>query len=85
MYASSKKVARIFINGNVIKDGNEKRVNLNAAYFRSLHLGKSVKAMPSKKNKSINNKFNPLQGIATDAVFLADENVSQKLNYERES
>lgn len=76
MYTSSKKVARIFIDGNVIKAEDGKRITLNTAYFRSLHLSKSVNIVASKKFKSINNRFNPMRGITTHAVFLVDGNVS---------
>ncbi|KAI7896604.1 nucleotide-diphospho-sugar transferase, partial [Mucor mucedo] len=76
MYTSSKKVARILIDGNVIKAEDGKRITLNTAYFRSLHLSKSVNIVASKKFKSINNRFNPMRGITTHAVFLVDGNVS---------
>lgn len=76
MYASSKKVARVFINGNVIKGEDGEKLILNASYFRSLHLRKPIKAVNYKKFRSVNNRFNPIQGINTDAVFIADENVS---------
>lgn len=79
MYASSKKVASIYINGNVIKDEDGERIMLNAAYLRSLHLHKPVRAVPRGHFKSVNNKFNPIQGIQTTAVFLADENVLTSL------
>jgi hypothetical protein len=76
VYASSNKVARIFINGNMIKDEQGKRVVLNTSYLRSLRLRKTVKAIGRGSFSSANNKFNPIQGITTDAVYLADENVS---------
>lgn len=76
MYASSKKVHQIFINGNSIRDQHGNRFSLNQAYLRSLKLRKPVKAIARGPYNTVNWKFNPIQGITTDAVFLADENVS---------
>lgn len=76
MYASSKKVHQIFIHGNSIKDQHGKRFSLNQAYLRSLKLRKPVKAIARGSYNTVNWKFNPIQGITTDAVYLADENVS---------
>jgi hypothetical protein len=81
MYASSNKVASIYINGNAIKDDDGERLVLNQAYLRGLLLPKPVRAVPRGKFKSVNNKFNPIQGIMTSAVFLADENVSSYLSF----
>lgn len=76
MYASSKKVNQIFINGNSIKDQHGKRFSLNQAYLRSLKLRKPIKALARGIYNTANWKFNPIQGMITDSVFLADENVS---------
>ena len=79
MYASSKKVAQIFIHGNTIKDENGKTITLNSAYLKSLKLRKPTKVVPRDPFASVNSKFNPIQGITTQAVFLADENVLTSL------
>ncbi|CEP13961.1 hypothetical protein [Parasitella parasitica] len=79
VYASSKKVYQIFINGNSIKDQHGKRFSLNQAYLRSLKLRKPVKANARGSYSTVNWKFNPIQGITTDAVFLADENIITSL------
>ncbi|KAL7319851.1 hypothetical protein PS15m_002938 [Mucor circinelloides] len=79
MYASSKKVHQIFINGNSIRDQHGNRFSLNQAYLRSLKLRKPVKAIARGSYNTVNWKFNPIQGITTDAVFLADENIITSL------
>ncbi|CAO0791290.1 unnamed protein product [Mucor circinelloides] len=79
MYASSKKVHQIFINGNSIRDQHGNRFSLNQAYLRSLKLRKPVKAIARGPYNTVNWKFNPIQGITTDAVFLADENIITSL------
>ncbi|RCI05935.1 hypothetical protein CU098_005444, partial [Rhizopus stolonifer] len=48
-------------------------------FLRKLRLGKHVKVVQHGHFKSVNNKFNPIQGITTDAVFLANENTSTSL------
>jgi lipopolysaccharide biosynthesis glycosyltransferase len=77
IYASSNKVAQIFINGDVVKDEQGKQMVLSTNYLRSLRLRKPIKAVARGSFESINNKFNPIQGINTNAVYLADENVRQ--------
>ncbi|KAI8088071.1 nucleotide-diphospho-sugar transferase [Gilbertella persicaria] len=75
-YASFSRVHQIFIHGNTSiqnEDGN--RLTLTS-FLRKLRLGKHVKVVQHGHFKSVNNKFNPIQGITTDAVFLANENVS---------
>ncbi|KAI9482863.1 MAG: nucleotide-diphospho-sugar transferase [Benjaminiella poitrasii] len=72
--ASSRRVAQIYVNGNVMFDQDGQKVTLNAAYFRRLKLKKSVRAVPQGNYKTINNKFNPIQGITTDSVFIMDNN-----------
>ncbi|KAI8644704.1 glycosyl transferase family 64 domain-containing protein [Parasitella parasitica] len=79
MYASSKKVHQIFINGNSIKDEHGKRFSLNQAYLRSLKLRKPAKAIARGSFSTVNWKFNPIQGITTESVFLADENIVTSL------
>ncbi|KAI8094768.1 nucleotide-diphospho-sugar transferase [Thamnidium elegans] len=78
-YASSKKVSHIFIQGNLVKDEEGKRVVLKSTYLRKLHLRKPVKFVPHVAFESINNKFNPIQGIVTTCVFMVDGNVSIKI------
>lgn len=75
VYASSNKVAQIFINGNVFKDEQGKRLVLNASYFRDIKLKKPIKAIGHGSFRSVNHNFNPIQGLNTEAVYLANENV----------
>lgn len=77
-YASFKKVSHIFIQGNLVKDKEGKRVVLKSTYLRNLHLQKPVKFVPRVTFESINNKFNPIQGIVTTCVFMVDANVSRR-------
>ncbi|KAI9258298.1 hypothetical protein EDC94DRAFT_166796 [Helicostylum pulchrum] len=77
-YVSFKKVSHIFIQGNLVKGKGGKRVVLKSTYLRNLHLGKPVKFVPRVTFESINNKFNPVQGVVTTCVFLVDANVSTR-------
>lgn len=77
-YASSKKVAQIYINSKVIKDEEDNKVNVDT-FLRKLHLRKPIKTISQGAFKSANNRFNPIQGIMTTSVFLADENVCIKV------
>lgn len=77
-YASFKKVSHIFIQGNLVKDKEGKLVVLKSTYLRNLHLQKPVKFVPRVTFESINNKFNPIQGIVTTSVFMVDANVSSR-------
>ncbi|KAI7903857.1 nucleotide-diphospho-sugar transferase [Cokeromyces recurvatus] len=70
--SASKYVAQIFVNGG--DKTKDQKVAFNTAYFRRLKLQKPVKAIPEGDYKSVNNKFNPIQGIVTDAVFIIDSN-----------
>jgi hypothetical protein len=74
-YASSKRVAQIYVNGNTFKDQNQKKVTLNSNYLKQLRLGKPISSV-AKPFKTLNNNFNPIQGLQTDGVLLVDDNVS---------
>jgi hypothetical protein len=75
MYASSKKVAQIYIHGNSVNDETGHKVVLDTGYLRALRLRKPVKVIPEGQFESANNRFNPIQGINTNSVLIADENV----------
>ncbi|CEI98825.1 hypothetical protein RMCBS344292_12925 [Rhizopus microsporus] len=65
-YARSPKVAQIYIHGNTVDD------RLTAGYLRQLHLGKSVRLVPESKYNTPNTRYNPIQGITTESVFITD-------------
>ncbi|OBZ91405.1 Glycogenin-1 [Choanephora cucurbitarum] len=66
-YASSKVVNQIFIREN--------QIQLDKTYLRKLRIRKPVNIIPPTPYPSSNNKFNPIQGIKTDAVLLVDGNM----------
>ncbi|CAO3689838.1 unnamed protein product [Rhizopus stolonifer] len=65
MYAASKKVARIFVH----KDKRNKAL-------KAPQLKKPIKMVVDNKYSTANTRFNPIQGITTEAVFITDLSVS---------
>lgn len=74
-YARSPKVAQIYIHGNTVDD------RLTAGYLRQLHLGKSVRLVPESKYNTPNTRYNPIQSITTESVFITDADVSNGTLY----
>ncbi|CAO3689834.1 unnamed protein product [Rhizopus stolonifer] len=68
MYAASKKVARIFVH----KDKRNKAL-------KAPQLKKPIKMVVDNKYSTANTRFNPIQGITTEAVFITDLSASLDL------
>lgn len=76
LYASSNKVDQIILDKRTIKDEHGQRLRLNAAYFNKLRIRKPIKVATLKSFRSVNNRFNPIKHVQTNAVYIVDANVS---------
>ncbi|KAI8984011.1 nucleotide-diphospho-sugar transferase [Mycotypha africana] len=76
IYAASKRVERIFINGKNIKDQQTgKSIKLTTSYLKKLGLRKPIAAIAQGQYVTANNRYNPIQGLSTSAVFMTEDNV----------
>lgn len=75
-YASSDKVDQIILSKRTVKDEYGKRMRLNYDYFKKLGIKKPIKVVVVPNFKSVNNRFNPIKFVQTNAVFIVDANVS---------
>lgn len=70
IYSSSPKVLQIYIHGNTPGQ------RLSKNYLRRLQLKKPVQLVFDGAYDTPNTRYNPIQGITTEAVYMTDSSVS---------